>query len=402
MIHARPLVLCASLAAACGGDAEVMINLPDAPAPGTGIQYRMVTTLEPGQETERCQFFTVPAEGFYINRDEVRYTPGSHHVLLYKTPYTSVPTKDERGRERDTRGVIDCAEGATADWRITGVIAGAQASGGEPMVNLPKDVGIHVPGGTVVLMNTHYINASAKPLNVDARVNVYTLPKEQVQKEGGLLFFYNPFIYLEPLSSGSARLRCPIPREITLANVQSHMHRRGVGYVADWVDEQGQRLERLYENKEWEEVPVKGFGAGKVLRAGTGLDYRCDFQNPEDRTVIQGGKTTDEMCMLIGSYYPRDPMMEVCQEGTYFGSGTKSCAETAGCVLGARDPETFYGCVVNSCPAVATQMTEALRCQFTRGGAACAEACRGDTQACQACVQQTCKPALDACLKARC
>ena len=34
-------------------------------------------------------------------------------------------------------------------------------------------------------MNTHYLNATGKALETDARVNVYTIPAAEVKTEGG-------------------------------------------------------------------------------------------------------------------------------------------------------------------------------------------------------------------------
>src|SRR5688500_17375974 len=83
---------------ACSSDAiepapsDVLLAPPPA---GQGVQYQMTTKLESGAEGEHCKFVQAPAEGMYVNRDEVRFTKGSHHFLLYETPYTTIPTKDE-------------------------------------------------------------------------------------------------------------------------------------------------------------------------------------------------------------------------------------------------------------------------------------------------------------------
>ena len=54
----------------------------------------MVSQVAPGLEIERCNFFRVPvdSEGWYVEREAVRYTQGSHHVLLFSTDYTEIPT----------------------------------------------------------------------------------------------------------------------------------------------------------------------------------------------------------------------------------------------------------------------------------------------------------------------
>src|SRR5256885_31945 len=94
------------------------VDLSPPPA-GQGVQFQMVSALDPGVETERCRFFVAPAEGYYVNRQQVKFTPGSHHVLLYTTPYEKVPTKDEKGNDVDTSGIFECGKsGPTAHWKV--------------------------------------------------------------------------------------------------------------------------------------------------------------------------------------------------------------------------------------------------------------------------------------------
>jgi hypothetical protein len=393
-------------AVSCGADGPEDL----APPPGgQGQQFKMVTTLSPGQEIERCQFFVAPPEGLNIKHDEVRYTPGSHHVLLYLTPYQQIPTKDQRGNQRDTSGIMDCPEGATADWQVIGVLAGAQKRDGGSMVSFPPDTAFKVPGGAVLLMNTHYLNASVTPLTAETRVNVYTIPDDKLRQQGGLLFYYNPFIHIGPHARASARMRCDISSDIQLTNVQSHMHKRGINYEAFVVDPPaggGRSQQPLYTNTEWENVPVRTFDPALTIRAGSSLDYRCDYKNDEDRTVIQGASTKDEMCMLIGSYYPRQPELEGCKNPRWVGTGSKSCQVSMSCAIAAvsaRDNEGFYGCVVNSCEAAAEPLSDALMCFFTQGNGACDAKCKSPAAAdCNDCITQACASKFSACTQTRC
>ncbi len=166
---------------------------------------------------------------------------------------------------------------------------------------------VKVEPGAVLLMNTHYLNASADPVDADARINVYTTPKEQVKTEAGMMFFYNPFIRVPANGAASARMRCPVPQDISVVRVQSHMHRRGVGFVANLSDGDGNVKEEIYTNQAWEQVPAKPFQPLLEIKAGQTLDYRCDYTNTEARDVMQGLTTKDEMCMLIGPYFPGSP-----------------------------------------------------------------------------------------------
>ncbi len=382
------------------------------PAVGQGLQYKMVSTLVPAQETERCQMFQI-AEGIAFNRSEIRYSAGSHHVLLFETSYKQFPTMDRTGKTVDPTKVHDCAEGAAGLWDVTRVVGGSQnADGANAIDALPAGVAIKLKPGSIVLMNTHYLNASTQTITTDARVNLYAVPPESVKVEAGMLFFYNPFIHIAPQATNSAHMRCKLSADINLINVQSHMHRRGMNYVANLIDAKGASTE-LYSNSLWENVPIKRFGAGMALKAGESLDYRCDYKNGENREVIQGFTTKDEMCMLVGPYYPRNDHLEVCEtaEGdldgaaTWIGTGNVDCGQTFKCLSNAADApkedqaRQFYGCVVRSCPASASQISEVLHCQISNAHGAC-DGCKGS--ACQKCILDKCKKEINACGAATC
>lgn len=345
------------------------------PPAGQGIQLSMKTTIDSGVEGEWCQFVKAPAEDLYVNRDEVRYTAGSHHFLLYETPYTDIPTQKEDGTAVDTSGVFDCSNGPTDGWRVTKLVGGSQNADGTSMVRFPEGVAMHVKAGAVMLMNAHYVNASSKSLEPEVRINLHTIPESEVKQEGDILFFFNNFIHVPMLGQSQARMRCRVHKDITIQNIQSHMHKRGVGYEALEVGG-----EPFYTNTQWADVPVKDFGAGMQVKAGTWLDYACDYQNAEARDVYAGTRSTDEMCMLIGSYYPADPATAQCaldpanpfQTGNlgaeWVGQGTATCNETLTCmqkVFLNFNFGDFTRCVVGSDPAVSREMSDVVQCVFT-------------------------------------
>jgi hypothetical protein len=397
-----------------GGDPDDLLEPPPA---GQGLQLKMVSTIAPGQEIERCKFFQVPAGGLNVNEAVVRYVPGSHHVLLYRTSHASIPTATRSGKPvvADENGVFDCAEGAAADWDVTGVVAGAQSSKAKNAATFPKGIAAKLAPGTVLVINTHYLNATSQPLITEARLNLYTLPDKDVVQEGGFLFYYNPFIRIPARSAASSRMRCTLPQDITLISGQSHMHRRGIGYTASVVDPSDGSLTQIYESHDWEDVPIADWTPGMPLRAGQSIDYTCYYQNPEERQVAQGATTKDEMCMFLGNYYPRNPEIEGCgiqtagSGATFIGTGNANGKTTLECLnkYGGSDETTaeLYGCVQDSCPAIGEQLTGHLKCQITstNEGGACVAACSGPNPAdCGACIQETCGAAIGALAAAQC
>ncbi|HRI66964.1 MAG TPA: hypothetical protein PK156_22110 [Polyangium sp.] len=364
----------------CGSDGSPDPGDPTddllAPPPaGQGVQFKMSAHIEPGVEGEWCQFVKAPAEALFVNHDEVRYTQGSHHVLLYETSYPEIPTKKENGETIDTSGVFDCSDGATNGWKITKLVGGSQNADGTSMVNFPPDVAMPVKANAVLLMNAHYVNATTSALDPEIRVNLHTIPEEQMKIEGDLLFMYNAFIHVPKLGESQARMRCQVHKDITIQNVQSHMHARGMGYEALEVGG-----DTFYTNTRWADVPVKDFGAGLQVKSGSWLDYACHYKNGEDRDVYQGPRSTDEMCMLIGSYYPADPATAQCAfdpakpfetaniGAEWIGQGTATCNATLMCmqqVFTKFNFEDFTRCVLGADPAVSREVSDVVQCVFT-------------------------------------
>ncbi len=362
------------------------------PAAGKGIQLKMSAKIDSGSEAEKCLFVKAPAEDLHIQRDEVRFSPGSHHFLLYETHYTEIPTEKQDGTPVDTSQVFDCSDGATNGWEIKKLVGGSQNADGASILGFPEGVAMNVAGSAILLMNAHYVNASSDDLEPEVRINLHTIPKEEVKEEGDILFFYNPFIGVPSQSTSRARMRCTVQADMTLANFQSHMHARGVGYAASVVGEAP-----FYENDLWEGVPVKDFGAGKSIKKGSVIDYHCDYNNAAQNDVFQGPRSTDEMCMAIGSYYPANATTSNCAivgedpfetqnfGGEWVGNGNKTCAETMGCVQKAFSSkavlEDITKCMLDSAPEKATPVSEAIRCLFTTENPA-AE-CAAQIGACQ-------------------
>lgn len=356
----------ASSAIVPGANAELL----RAPPAGRGLQYAMTTEIGPGSEVEHCQFVRAPDTGMVVNHDEVRFTRGSHHVLLYETAYDEIPTMREDGTPVDSSGVFDCSEGPTNGFRVTKLIAGSQNGHGQSMLAFPEGIGVRVTPGRVLMINAHYINTTAETIHPELRINLYTVPEQELKTEGDLLFFYNPFIEARAGMRSRAQMRCPVVQDVTVTNVQSHMHARGVGYAAA-VDSDTP----FYVNDRWEDVPVQTFDPGLTLRAGQHLDYHCDYQNNADNDVYQGLRTRDEMCMLIGSYYPAVPGFGTCDNADgstaaeWVGQGTSSCAASLGCAMQAfgdqeHGMQSLTGCIMRSRPEVSAQLSAVLRCQF--------------------------------------
>jgi hypothetical protein len=354
----------------------------------------------------------------WINDEVVRFTPGSHHFLLWLTSYTSIPTKDTHGNTVNTANgnVFECSNGPNADWNATNFVGGSQSpDGSEVISNMPPGVALKVPAGAVLMLDLHVLNATGATLNPDARINLYTVDASTVTTEAGIYFFYNPFIEVPPHASAAARMSCPVTSNITLINGQSHMHARGLGGVANLVDTATDTMiKQIYVSHDWVNVPVTPYSSPALtLTKGQSIDYQCNYMSQEDTTVYQGLKTTDEMCVFTGAYYPRDTKFEDCSTdgsfgglstaATYIGTGTTTCSAALTCIAsGGNSLETLTPCIVDSCPKAGIPLTAVLDCEQGAVSGSCASMCGGGGSGCITCIESACGTEISACLNATC
>ena len=382
------LALAPLAVAACGGDPspagpDAGAALLEPPPAGEGRQLGLDVHLESGEETQQCQYVVVD-DALEIARFEHVYSAGSHHLLLYQTGLAAEDAPTE---------MFDCSTAQLTDLGVTGIAYAAQVADGE--LAYPDGVALKVPAHSVLLIQTHYLNASPDPLDAQVRLNLWytTTPATQ---EAGTLFFYDWAIVVPQGQPATAAMHCQIPADVDLLFGMSHMHRRGVGYQATAGDDV------LFETSDWEGIEPDRYQPPRHLAAGTTIEYHCDFQGDPDRTIIEGPSAdANEMCMFVASYYPRlDQATELCagpESGPRF-TGTATCGQTVSCVRGAADDVAREECLVDTCAASSQPAADLMTCMFY----ACSAECADLGSACDACVLDRCADQFGACQQATC
>jgi hypothetical protein len=373
------------LLAACGADgdddpADPVDGLA-APPDGEGVQLRSSLHLEPGTEAYDCRYLALPDQPIEIARFEHAYTPGAHHMLLYPTRFR--PDEVELDRS------FDCTAGG--DLGQTGILYGGSRP--EGALPYPDGVAVKQPAGAVVLLESHYLNASEAPLDADVRVNLW-YAAAPTTVEAGTLFLRDWAIYLPPApSEGSAAMSCEIPSPISLYYAVSHMHRRGMAFSSRLVraDEPSRPL---YSSTSWADPLPQPYQPLFELEAGDRIEFDCTYRNDLSSPVGEGRSADkDEMCVFIAGYWPRLPVeSELCLTA---GSGpilegAKSCEETVSCMLDAGVGDRIGGqaCIADTCAGSAGSLSSFLVCVEANdcwGSESCVDAhCRAEWSACSA------------------
>jgi hypothetical protein len=182
----------------------------------------MEQSVGASSELFRCQFVAMPATGGYVVGGQHQFTSGSHHMVVYSTDLTSIPSGQA--------DVEDCYEGTSAMMtHIRGVVYAATTASGD--YTMPASVGIPYKAGAVLLFQNHFLNSTGAAVDAHSAVYLATATSG-ITQNADVLFFYDPYVDVPIGAKSKAGMRCPINSDITLVAFGSHYHARGVGYEA--------------------------------------------------------------------------------------------------------------------------------------------------------------------------
>ena len=282
------------------------------------IEFDIDGFVPGGGEVFACAYVQFPKDRgeIAIASAESHFTPGSHHFLVFRTNAVELP---------DGGATVHPCTDAEQAGSGQGTYYEAQAP--ESTRTLPEGVAHVFKPGEVLLLTSHYLNTSSEDLSPHVKFVLHPMDRAKVKSEAGSIFFYNPFISIPPNGSVSATRSCPVPSDINLALLWSHMHSRGVSFHAVSSDPDVQAsVGDLYASDDWSEPVPRAFPYDPpvVLKAGSSITYTCGYKNTTSEQIVQGlSAAKNEMCILHGMYWPRlDAATEQCFLGTSSGDGS--------------------------------------------------------------------------------
>jgi hypothetical protein len=402
MMRVCSLAVIASLVAACGGsDGDASKNSAlQPPLAGEGVQLELEIDVPAGVEGTWCRYFVLPDEARDIRRYESKYTPISHHLLLYQTTLTEA--------ELPTTEVFECDEQDRFE-SVTGFHYGTQTH--SDYVEFPDGFGKQQRPKEVVLMEYHAINATAGGVLANVRVNLW-YTQEPIETLVETLFFYNPIIAIPPHGSAEASMHCQIDASVSILNLNHHMHRNGVGFEAWVIDGAGGELQALDISQSQHPETVR-FDPPFELQNGDAIDFSCHYQNDGPTLVVEGDSAiSNEMCVFAANYY--SPPGEVVGiptrlcDGVGSGvhmNGSQPCSPTLACLEATRElpPGSKKAnsaaelCYAQACHSAYELSQAFLSCQYSHCQEECVDPLVVDALVCDPCVAQHCTAESQAC-----
>jgi len=362
----------------------------------------MQLTVPPGRELHQCQLVALPNDAdVNVVGISHEYTAGSHHFLVFDTDLDAIPV--------ELGGPHDCVRGDEPIMAHTqGILYAAQSPTGS--IPFPEGVGFRLNAHRVLMLQTHYINASSQDLEAKASARFDTVPPGTTSIEAGFLIFYDPFIYLPAQGTATSGLSCGVPNDIAILAASTHYHQRGTA-MRVWMDASASSPSTapFFETHDWEHAP--NFVGPLTVAAGSSLRVQCDYVNTDVNEVFQGpNAATSEMCVFAGLYYPKIAgEFENCGNHSFTGTGSHSCSEQLSCVQAcpAGDAPQFTrgGVLVGPCWEKCVAMgcqggTDALLPLSTCVGNQCQAECAAGT--CSECALLKCGSQVSACLGHAC
>jgi hypothetical protein len=256
--------------------------------PAAGTEYTFSTThvsVPPGSEVYKCQDFANPfGKDIGIVQEVTTLTAGSHHMFAFVLPNDQLTLMDS---------LVDCPSGGLEfhDYLSTS---------GTPLATTtyPANTGRVFSASTGIRLNVHFINSGtdAKDAFVVYKVT-YVDPSTLTNKVASI--FLNQVGIRVPPGTSTQSKTYTLSQDINLMDDASHMHKRGVHFVA--TTDGGQTL---YDGTDWQEPKVKYFDPPLHLASGTKITWACTYNNDTGQTLSFGeSAASNEMCIFPGEFY---------------------------------------------------------------------------------------------------
>lgn len=278
------------LLAACGGGEGGAEPAPPGVTPDPLSLTFGPYHLEPGEELDFCEYFEVDSDDpTFLTRIAVESLGRTHHTFLYKTTLDHAPGRDA------------CPDAAQKLFDADGIHASTYA---QAPTQLPDGVAIGLEPRQRMFINIHLLNASASPADEEVKLTLDRGDAARAWTPVGFFEFTTFEITIPPHAEATAGNECVFPRDASVVSMTSHSHDRTTLVTANRWDGAAAEGEEVFRSERWDEPAVLFFEQGLEVKGGQGFSFTCHYRNDDAFEVTYGETASEEMCYLLGYYYP--------------------------------------------------------------------------------------------------
>jgi hypothetical protein len=295
------------------------------PAAGEGMQIHIGPSnyddpaeidkfrFTPGSESSECWSFHTPnTEDIYYQTFVLSGRPGTHHIIntMYSTDHadgTTFTLCRDPGTGT-TPDILANLPGASKAYMPRRPVAPENANLGRP-----------IPANTASQADMHYFNFTQEDILREFWMNIYYVPKEQVEMEplqirgmGGIGW------QIAPGTDKVYQYSAPITQDGRIIELLGHYHAHGVRFAAYLQRATGEQMKvfEMYDyldplifsynsittNPEFSDNAGGAYTGILEVKAGDTLQWECHIINDSQATLdYSNAVETGEMCNLWGA-----------------------------------------------------------------------------------------------------
>jgi hypothetical protein len=254
----------------------------------------------PDGESLTCIYTSFTTDQAYSFNDAAGIqAPGGHHITAYYT--LNVQTPD----------IHPCSDDEMTLWNF---VAGAGGDG-TAYHFLPPGLGLKIPQGAQIVLQSHYINTTGAPEQVDDQIALKRVDPASIVAYAAPFVVDNDQWTIPANQSFSSTWDCTVPRDLTLAMMIGHEHTNGKHFTLKQLGTGSNGGATVLYDTDWQPYfmshpPVRLFdlSAPLVLSSAHQLEITCDWQNDTSSAMT----FPTEMCISFMYYYPGTAML-FCQ-----------------------------------------------------------------------------------------
>ena len=218
-----------------------------------------------------------------------------HHVIVMRS------NTDEDDIPDGT--VFDCTESNDMTNTEPFILPSDVESVGLTYLELPEGMANKLKSGTRLMVQSHHINTTDTPILVNDRIELDTIPVDDVDTFVAPLAHTSTSFTIPP---GEHRISvtCTFEEDHSFLYILGHLHEWGTSFSIDYNKNDGS-TERIYSIEEWDVLyrdlpPITSFENGLSVKAGESFTTTCEWNNTTAETL----SFPEEMCVTTGMIYP--------------------------------------------------------------------------------------------------
>ena len=300
------LVMGSLLLLGCASQSESpFIDGFDPPAPKDGeiqIIAPAVRDVAPGADITVCAYIDdrVATDTDIVAYNGYQSRVGGHHVILYAV------------QQQQAANAHECTEDDMINARY---LAGSGAD--TPPAELPENVVFRIPANTQLMIQTHWINATDKPLDGQGAFNLEVTAPTPAHQMAQLFTIVNTS-FTVPVGEGKASTECTVEQNMNVFTLGAHMHEWGTHASITHTPAAASSGTMIYDHGWTEEdvfdPPRNNYPTTQPLKLAVGDKFRidCSYNN------TTGGPLPfpSEMCVAWTYAYPMTRQID-CTDGNW-------------------------------------------------------------------------------------